>query len=103
MQRLDTRAHGQHHASARRRGGNSPLHRGAHHPSRDGYKERCGVLDAAARRPTARQWATEPLAQADQLEGKGIHPRSDEGVLGPALLEADDHIVEGPLIQPRLE
>ncbi|SOE69927.1 hypothetical protein SAMN06296378_2095 [Salinibacterium xinjiangense] len=43
------------------------------------------------------------LAQADQLEGEGIHPRSDEGVLGPALLEADDHIVEGPLIQPRLE
>ena len=47
--------------------------------------------------------ATKSLAQADQLESKGIYPRSDQVVLGPALLEADDHIVEGPLIQPRLE
>ena len=56
--------------------------------------------------PGARLRADGPLnalAQADQLESKGIHPRSDEGVLGPALLEADDDIVEGPMIQPRLE
>ena len=100
MRRIDTHTARLHHGSARRRGRNSPLHRLARHRSRDGYRQRCEVLCAAAR---CLRRSLNALAQADQLESKGIHPRSDEGVLGPALLEADDDIVEGPLIQPRLE